>query len=88
MGNSSRGYYDTVEELLKAETNGFALVCIIAVNDPKYRQVPKVYGPFDTKREARNARARQVRLFKKPGNPYRTTLVSTSIVPMWKGDLA
>jgi hypothetical protein len=69
--------YPTWDELVVAETNGFS---IVSVSD-RPGTVPAVYGPYNNREEARKARVRLHRRFKREESPH---TVHTYVRHIWK----
>lgn len=80
--------YDSCEELLAEEANGYSVVSILsrtATGSRKIQTYARVLGPFDTKLAAQKDAARLRRRWKLAlvDHPY-ITLVSISIEPIYK----
>jgi hypothetical protein len=73
--------YPSWEALLEAEANGHVVVAIISDGKQTW---PYVEGPYPTKREATNARARMKTRFKKDVEWDQTRSVSYAVRPVWK----
>lgn len=74
--------YDTWDDLLAAEANGFAVAIILRRPDFDNTFV-RLVGPFNTRREARNKAAvmrKRVREWSTPA----VVLVGVHVEPLWK----
>lgn len=72
--------YDSWEELLKAETNGYVVVII----SDRPGTVPYVIGPFDTQDDAVRARKKIQRKEKQAEAPHK---VHAFVRNLWKKEL-
>lgn len=78
--------YDSWEDLLAEETNGFAVIVLLRERAPKRMLFPAVFGPFPTKEEADKA-ARRVRAkYRREdrAGAVSSDLVSVHVKPSWK----
>lgn len=73
--------YPDWDALVAAESNGYVVVAIIT--SPK-QQWPWVSGPYPTKKEAENARARLRNRMKKESRDYPNHTYKTSVRALWK----
>lgn len=77
-------FYETYEELLAAEANGFVAV-VLLVDTRRDYHFARVVGPYETRREAKNKTVSLRRLFKKPDAEYaHVHLLGTRVEPVWK----
>lgn len=76
--------YETYEELLEAEANGFVAV-VLMVNTRNDYHFARVVGPYETRREAKNKTVSLRRLFKKHDPEYaHVRLLGAHVEPVWK----
>lgn len=69
--------YDSWDDLLKAETNGWVLVAV----SERPGTVPFVVGPFDDKDEAKRVRARRRPKWAQQEKPFK---IHTYVRSLWK----
>lgn len=80
--------YETWDELVAAEANGYIAVAIM---QERGRRRTTVYayavGPFDTHRKARNAAASLRRKAKREDSDHPSySLLAVNVRPLWKAD--
>lgn len=74
-------HYDTWDELVAAETNGW--VATLIAETRKGQAFTFTLGPFDEKRLANNASRRMRALWKKE-EPHNLVLLGITVRPAWK----
>ena len=80
--NESGRTYDSWEDLIAAEANGYV---VVGINNAGHKRgpVPVVYGPYPTKAEADRARIRLRRQLQQDESVNPNNL-STWVRPLWK----
>lgn len=78
--------YDSWDELVEEESNGYVAVAILRSRTPAHQLFPMVLGPFTTKREAENARKRIRANYRRRDREERvySDLMGVHVKPAWK----
>lgn len=73
-------YYDSFDDLVAAEANGFVIVGL----STRVKTLPIVVGPFPTKKDAQRAQQRYRRRWTKEESEHGNYKVSVYVRHLWK----